>query len=58
MRLWRSFTIGGKKNLLHTFIKTNMTHNSSVRSDEELMLETPAFQIFHDGISTFVNSSV
>ena len=28
---------------LHTPIKTNRTQNSSIRSDEEVTLETPAF---------------
>ena len=30
--------------------KTNNTHNSSIRSDEGLTLETSAFQIFHGGL--------
>ena len=30
-------------NLLHTLIKTNDTHNSSIRSDEGLTLEMSAF---------------
>ena len=30
--------------------------NPSVHSDEGLMLETSAFQIFHGGNSTFVSS--
>ena len=32
------------------------SHNSSIRSDEGLMLEMSAFQIFHGGNSTFINS--
>ena len=31
-------------------------HNSSIRSDEGLMLETSAFQTFHGGNSIFINS--
>ena len=31
-------------------------HNSSIRCDEGLTLETSAFQIFHGGHSTFINS--
>ena len=42
--------------LLHTLIKTNNTHDSSIRSDEGLTLETSSFQIFHRGNSTFINS--
>ena len=42
--------------LLHTRIKTNNTHNSSIRSDEGLTLETSAFQIVHGGSSTFINT--
>ena len=45
-----------KAKLLYTLIKTNSTHNSSIRSDEGLTLETSAFQIFHGGNSTFMNS--
>ena len=41
--------------LLHTRMKTNNTHNSSIRSDEGLKLETSAFQIVHGGNSTFIN---
>ena len=36
--------------------KTNNTYNSYIRSDKGLTLETPAFQIFHGGNSTFINS--
>ena len=42
--------------LLYTLIYTTTTHNSSIRSDEGLTLETSAFQIFHGGNSTFINS--
>jgi len=42
--------------LLYTFIKTNNIHNSSIRSDEGLTLETSALQLFHGGNSTFINS--
>ena len=42
--------------LRHTLIKTNNTHNSSIRSDEGLTLETSAFQIAHGGNSTFINT--
>ena len=42
--------------LLHTLIKTNNTHNSSIRSDEGLTLETLAFQIFHGGNLALINS--
>ena len=42
--------------LLHTRIKANNTHNSSIRSDEGLTLETSAFQIDHGGNSTFINT--
>ena len=42
--------------LLHTLIKTNKTYNSSIRSDEGLTLKMSAFQIFHGGNSTFINS--
>ena len=35
---------------------TTTTHNSSIRPDEGLTLETSAFQIFHGGNSTFINS--
>ena len=31
-------------------MKTNSTHNSSIRSDEGLTLETSFFQIFHGGV--------
>ena len=31
-------------------------HNSTIRSDEGLTLETSAFEIFHGGNSTFINS--
>ena len=31
-------------------------HNSSMRSDQGLTLETSAFQIFHDDNSTLINS--
>ena len=41
--------------LLHTQ-KTDNTHNSSIRSNEGLTLEKSAFQIFHGGRSTFINS--
>ena len=37
-------------------MKTLNTHNSSVRSDKGLTLETSAFQIFHGSNSTFTNS--
>ena len=37
-------------------VKANNTHNSSIRSDEGLTLETSAFQIFHGSNSTFINS--
>ena len=40
--------------LLHTEKPT--THNSSIRSDEGLTLETSAFQIFHGDNSNFINS--
>ena len=40
--------------LFHTRIKSNNTHNSSIRSDEGLTLETSAFQIVHGGNSTFI----
>ena len=36
--------------------KTNNTHIFSLRSDEGLTLVTSAFQIFHGGNSTFINS--
>ena len=36
--------------------KTNNTHNSSIRSDQGLTLETSAFQIVHGGNSTFINT--
>ena len=42
--------------LFHTRIKTNITHNSSIRSDEGLTLETSAFQIVHGGNSTLTNT--
>ena len=42
--------------LLHTRIKTNNTHNSSIRSDEGLRLETSPFQILHVGNLTFINT--
>ena len=42
--------------LIHTLIKTNNTHNSSIRSDEGLTLETSAFQIFRGGNPTIINS--
>ena len=42
--------------LIHALIKTNNTHNSSIRSDEGLTLDTSAFQIFRGGSSTFINS--
>ena len=42
--------------LLHILIKTNNTHDCSIRSDDGLKLETSAFQIFHHGNSTFINS--
>ena len=35
---------------------TNNTHNSSIRSDEGLTLETSAVQIVHGGNSTFINT--
>ena len=35
---------------------TTTTHNSSIRPDEGLTLEISAFQIFHGGNSTFINS--
>ena len=41
--------------LLHIRIKTNNTHNSSIRSGEGLTLETSAFQIVHGGNSTLIN---
>ena len=37
--------------LFHTLVKTNNTHNSSIRSDKGLTLETSAFQFFHGGNS-------
>ena len=36
--------------------KHTAPHNSSIRSDEGLTLETSAFKIFHGGYSTFINS--
>ena len=42
--------------LLHTLIKTNNIHNSSIRSDEGLTLEMSALLIFHGGNSTFINT--
>ena len=42
--------------LLHTLMKTNNAHNSFVRYDERLILETSAFQIFQGGNLTFINS--
>ena len=42
--------------LLYDLIQTTTTHNSSIRSDEGLTLETSAFQIFHGGNFTFINS--
>ena len=42
--------------LLQTLIKSNNTHNSSIRPDKGLTLETSAFQIFHGGNLTFINS--
>ena len=41
---------------IYTLIYTTTTHNSSIRSDEGLTLETSAFYIFHGGNSTFINS--
>ena len=35
--------------------KPKTPHNSSIRSDEGLMLETSAFLNFHGGNSTFTN---
>ena len=40
--------------LLHTRIKTNNTHNSSIPSDEGLTLEAWAFQIVHGGNSALL----
>ena len=37
-------------------IQTHTTYNPSLRLDEELALEKSAFQIFHSGNSTFINS--
>ena len=42
--------------LLLTLLKTNSTHNSSIRSDEGLTLEMSALQMFHGGNSTVINS--
>ena len=42
--------------LFHTLIKTNNTHNYSIRSDEGLTLEKLAFQIVYGGNSTFINT--
>ena len=42
--------------LFQTRIKTKNTHNSTIRSDEALTLETSAFQIFHGGNLTFINT--
>ena len=36
--------------------KNQHHHNSSIRSDERLTLETSAFQVFHGGNSTFINT--
>ena len=36
----------------HILVKPTATHNSAIRSDEGLTLETWAFQIFHSGDST------
>ena len=44
------------KALPHPNKKPTTTHNSFIRSDEALTLETSAFQIFHGGNSTFINS--
>ena len=51
-----NISIKDKTPQLHTPMKTLNTHNSSVRSDKGLTLETSAFQIFHGGNSTFLNS--
>ena len=40
---------------LHNPHKNN-THNSSIRSDEGLTLQTSAFQIVHSGNATFINT--
>ena len=45
-----------KAKLLHTLIKTNNTHNSSIRSDDGITLEKSTFQIFLGGNSTFIKS--
>ena len=37
--------------LFHILVKTNNTHNSSIRSEKGLTLETSAFQIFNGGNS-------
>ena len=36
--------------------KSTTPHNSSIRSDEGLTLQTSAFSIFHCGTSTIINS--
>ena len=41
--------------LLYSLIKTNNTHNSSIRCDKGLTLGMSAFQIFQFGNSTFIN---
>ena len=42
--------------LFHTNTEPTTAHNSSIRFDEGLPLETSAFQIFPGGNSTFLNS--
>ena len=39
-----------------SYANLSTTHNSSIRYDEGLTLETSPFQIFHGGNSTFINS--
>ena len=42
--------------LLHTGIKNDNTHSSSIRSDEGIAIEMSAFQIVHGDNSTFINT--
>ena len=42
--------------LLHTPVKPTKTHNSFILFDKGLTLEKSAFQIFHSGNSTRINS--
>ena len=56
LREWNGmFYVGGWEDLTLSH-KPTTPHISSIRSDGGLRLETSAFQIFHGGNSTIINS--